>query len=75
MGCNFRYSHQPETATRFEPLFRDALSAKALKRKLQPTIQSKSGLQFPRLGKERRLRRLAYSPSRAFSGVMGSERT
>lgn len=48
MGCNFRYSHQPEIATRFEPLFRDALSAEGLKRKLQPTIRSKSGLQFPR---------------------------
>lgn len=75
MGHDFRYSHQPETATRFEPLFRDALSAEGLKRKLQPTIRSKSGLQFPRLGKERRLRRLVYSPSRAFSGVMGNERT
>lgn len=48
MGCGFRYSHQPETATRFEPLFRDVLSAKGLNRKLQPTIRSKSGLQFPR---------------------------
>lgn len=48
MGCGFRYSHQPETATHFEPLFRDALSAKGLKRKLQPTIRLKSGLQFPR---------------------------
>lgn len=75
MGCNFRYSHQPETATRFEPLFRDAISAKALKRKLQPTIQLKSGLQFPWLGNERVQRLLAYSPSRAFSGVIGSERT
>lgn len=46
--AGFRYSHQPETATRFEPLFRDALSAEGLKRKLQPTIRSKSGLQFPR---------------------------
>lgn len=73
MGRNFRYSHQPETATRFEPLFRDALSAKGLKRKLQPTIRSKSGLQFPGLARGRRL--LAYSPSRAFSGVIGSERT
>lgn len=76
MGCGFRYSHQPETATRFEPLFRDALSAEGLKRKLQPTIRSKSGQQFPPgLGKERRMRRLVYSPSRAFSGVIGSERT
>lgn len=58
MGCNFRYSHQPETATRFEPLFRDALSAKGLKRKLQPTIQLKSGLQFPRA----RQRAAAASP-------------
>ena len=42
---------------------------------LQPTIRSKSGLQFPRPAKERRQRLLAYSPSRAFSGVIGSERT
>lgn len=76
MGHDFRYSHQPETATRFEPLFRDALSAEGLKRKLQQTqFGRKVGCSFSGLGKERRMRRLAYSPSRAFSGVIGSERT
>lgn len=48
MGCGFRYSHQPETATRFEPLFRDALSARGLKRKPHPAIRTKSGMRFPR---------------------------
>lgn len=65
----------PESVSRFEASKRDALSAKGLKRKLQPTIRLKSGLQFPGLAKERRMRRLVYSPSRAFSGVIGSERT
>lgn len=40
-----------------------------------PQFGRKVGCSFPGLGKERRMRRLAYSPSRAFSGVMGSERT
>lgn len=40
-----------------------------------PQFGRKVGCSFPGLGKKRRLRRLAYSPSRAFSGVIGSERT
>ena len=40
-----------------------------------PQFGRKVGCSFPGLGKERRLRRLSYSPSSAFSGVMGSERT
>ncbi len=38
-----------------------------------PQFGRKVGCSFPGLAKG--LRRLAYSPSRAFSGVMGSERT
>jgi|GEM_PF-1550457 len=71
MGCGFRYSHQPETATRFEPLFRDVLSAKGLNRKLQPTIRSKSGLQFPRA----RQRATAASPRLLpQQGLLGRDR-
>lgn len=40
-----------------------------------PQFGRKVGCSFPGLGNERRQRRLVYSPSRAFSGVMGSERT
>lgn len=40
-----------------------------------PQFGRKVGCSFPGLGKERRMRRLVYSPSRAFSGVIGSERT
>ena len=40
-----------------------------------PQFGRKVGCSFPGLGKERRQRRLVYSPSSAFSGVMGSERT
>ena len=51
---------------------------KGLKRKMHPTIRLKSGMHFPRglsWTIKRRQRLLVYSPSRAFSGVMGSERT
>lgn len=40
-----------------------------------PQFGRKVGCSFPGLGNERVQRLLAYSPSRAFSGVIGSERT
>lgn len=40
-----------------------------------PQFGRKVGCGFPGLDKERRQRLLAYSPRRAFSGVIGSERT
>lgn len=40
-----------------------------------PQFGRKVGSSFPGLGNERIQRLLAYSPSRAFSGVIGSERT
>ena len=63
-----------ESASHFEPIFRVALSAKGFKRKLHPRFRLKSGMQFPD-GAGREASELAYSPSSAFSGVMGSERT
>lgn len=47
MGCTFRNSRKPETASQFERLFRDAVSAGRFNRKVCPILGLDSGTRFP----------------------------